>query len=212
MNWQSFHEQEEQKEYFRRLTKSLRDERKKFTVYPPETKVYRAFSLTPFSEVKVVILGQDPYHGEGQADGLAFSSLVPPPSLRNIFKELHSDLEVNTPLNGDLSSWAKEGVLLLNTQLTVRANKANSHKGIGWETYTDNVIKYISENKDYVVFILWGKNAQSKEKLIANRHGVIKSVHPSPLAAYRGFFGSKPFSKTNELLQANNYSPIKWVK
>lgn len=182
-------------------------------IYPQYENIFRALSLTPFDSVKVVIIGQDPYHGEGEANGLAFSlneDVKITPSLRNIFKELQNDLNI-VRNNKDLSSWAEQGVLLLNSILTVEKDKPLSHKNIGWEDITDNIIKYISDNKKNVVFILWGNNAQKKEKLIdLNKHLVIKSAHPSPLSASRGFFGSKPFSKTNNYLKKNNQSVIDW--
>ena len=182
-------------------------------IYPQYENIFRALSLTPFNSVKVVIIGQDPYHGEGEANGLAFSlneDVKITPSLRNIFKELQNDLNI-VRNNKDLSSWAEQGVLLLNSILTVEKDKALSHKNIGWEDITDYIIRYISDNKKNVVFILWGNNAQKKEKLIdLNKHLVIKSAHPSPLSASRGFFGSKPFSKTNNYLKKNNQSVIDW--
>ena len=182
-------------------------------VYPEYKNIFKALELTPYEKVKVVILGQDPYHGEGEANGLAFSlneSVKITPSLRNIFKELKNDLNVDKT-NKDLSSWAKQGVLLLNTILTVEKDIPLSHKNIGWEKITDYLIKYISDNKSNVVFILWGNNAIKKECLIDNnKHLILKSVHPSPLSASRGFFGSKPFSKTNEYLKKNNQSVIDW--
>ncbi|MDT3993626.1 uracil-DNA glycosylase, partial [Mammaliicoccus fleurettii] len=183
------------------------------TIYPDRENIYQAFDLTPLDRVKVVILGQDPYHGPNQAHGLAFSVQPDakfPPSLRNIYKELEEDIgcKRETP---HLQDWANEGVLLLNTVLTVEAHKAHSHKDIGWEIFTDEIIKSVSRELDDVVFVLWGKPAQSKIKLIdTERHHIIQSVHPSPLSAYRGFFGSKPFSKTNEYLTSNEKEPIKW--
>lgn len=175
------------------------------TIYPPKTKIFEAFSLTSPEEVKVIILGQDPYHGEGQANGLSFSvnrDQKLPPSLKNIFKELEDDLKIKAPNHGDLSSWAKKGVLLLNTVLTVEKSKAASHRGKGWESFTDNVIKNLSLNKKGLVFILWGSPAQKKKILIDNsKHLILESVHPSPLSSYRGFFGSKPFSMSNNYLK-----------
>ncbi len=182
--------------------------------YPPKTNVFRAFELTPFENIKVVILGQDPYHGEGEANGLAFSvnkGIKLPPSLRNIYKELEEDLGIEAPKHGDLSDWAKEGVLLLNSILTVEKDKPASHRNVGWERYTDSIIKEISEKKEHIVFILWGNFAQSKEYLIdRKKHIVIKSPHPSPFSARKGFFGSKPFSRTNQYLIRNNIKPINW--
>lgn len=183
------------------------------TVYPDRENIYQAFDLTSFNDVKVVILGQDPYHGPNQAHGLAFS-VQPgakfPPSLRNIYKELESDIGCRR-MSPHLQDWAREGVLLLNTVLTVEAHQAHSHKKIGWETFTDEIIKNISEHLENVVFILWGKPAQSKTKLIdQNKHHIIHSVHPSPLSAHRGYFGSKPFSKTNAFLESKGIQPINW--
>ena len=194
----------------------LKSEYSAHTIYPSMYDIFNAFKLTPFSKVKVVILGQDPYHGEGQAMGLSFS--VPknkelPPSLKNIYKELKDDLGVNPPDSGDLTAWAKQGVLLLNTVLTVRAGMANSHAGKGWEILTDDVIKKISGGRKNVVFILWGNNARSKKSLIdKSKHLSLESAHPSPLSAYNGFFNSKPFSKTNTYLSARGIEPIDWSK
>lgn len=183
-------------------------------VFPPYEEIFKALTLTPFEKIKVVILGQDPYHGEGEANGLAFSvnkGIKLPPSLRNIFKELKDDVGVDTPNHGDLSSWAKQGVLLLNSILTVEKDKPASHRNIGWEEYTDSIIKEISNKKEHTVFILWGNYAQSKEYLIdTNRHLVIKSTHPSPFSARKGFFGSKPFSRTNEYLSKHGIPIIDW--
>lgn len=182
-------------------------------IYPKRDNIFRAFNLTPFDKVKVVIIGQDPYHGEGEANGLAFSlndDVRITPSLRNIFKELESDLKIKRE-NKDLSGWAKQGVLLLNAILTVEKDRPLSHKDLGWEKITDYIIKYISDNKEKVVFILWGNYAKEKKKLIdLNKHFIIESNHPSPLSASRGFFGSKPFSKTNDYLIKNNQSVIDW--
>ena len=176
--------------------------------------MYNCFKFTPFNELKVVLLGQDPYHNEGQAHGLCFSvqdGIPFPPSLVNIFKELKSDLGCDLPSSGNLTKWAKEGVLLMNTSLTVRAHQANSHSKCGWAWFTDSVIKIISEQKETVVFILWGGNARSKKPLIdTKKHYIIESAHPSPLSAYSGFFGSQPFSKTNEYLRSKNIAPIDW--
>lgn len=184
------------------------------TIYPQEENVFQALKLTPLEEVRVVILGQDPYHGENQAQGLAFS--VPddqklPPSLRNIFKELSDDLGIPSPKKGDLTSWAKQGVLLLNTVLTVEAGKAGSHHNRGWEAFTDEVLKAVNKEKKNVVFILWGSPAQKKASLIdESRNLILRSAHPSPLSSYRGFFGSKPFSKTNEYLRSHGLREIRW--
>lgn len=201
-------------DYFAELKEILLAEKKKYVVYPPSPLIFNAFNSTPFDEVKVVIIGQDPYHGEGQAHGLAFS--VPdrvafPPSLRNIFKELHDDIGMVIPESGNLSKWAKEGVLLLNASLTVRANQAASHANIGWTRFTDAAIKALSEKKEHLVFILWGNYAIAKESLIDHsKHLVLKGVHPSPLSASRGFFGCRHFSKANQYLEQNGIKPINW--
>ena len=201
-------------ENYAKIREFLKSEYSAHTIYPSMYDIFNAFKLTPFSKVKVVILGQDPYHGEGQAMGLSFS--VPknkelPPSLKNIYKELKDDLGVNPPDSGDLTAWAKQGVLLLNTVLTVRAGMANSHAGKGWEILTDDVIKKISGDRKNVVFILWGNNARSKKSLIdKSKHLILESAHPSPLSAYNGFFNSKPFSKTNTYLSARGIEPIDW--
>lgn len=203
-------------ENYAKIREFLKSEYSAHTIYPSMYDIFNAFKLTPFSKVKVVILGQDPYHGEGQAMGLSFS--VPknkelPPSLKNIYKELNDDLGVNPPDSGDLTAWAKQGVLLLNTVLTVRAGMANSHAGKGWEILTDDVIKKISGGRKNVVFILWGNNARSKKSLIdKSKHLILESAHPSPLSAYNGFFNSKPFSKTNTYLSARGIEPIDWSK
>ncbi len=200
-------------ENYKKIRSFLKSEYSSHTIYPNMHDIFNCFKLTPYSNVKAVILGQDPYHEVGQAQGVSFS--VPsgvkfPPSLQNIFKELKSDLNYPTPNSGDLTKWAKEGVLLLNTVLTVREGQANSHKNCGWMTFTDEVIKLISQKQTPVVFILWGGNARSKKPLIDKRHHIIESAHPSPLSAYNGFFGSKPFSKTNEYLINDNLTPINW--
>ena len=182
------------------------------TIYPPGKQIFAAFDATPFDKVKVVILGQDPYHGPGQANGLCFSvnrGVKPPPSLVNIFKELQADLNIPIPTHGDLSAWAQQGILLLNATLTVRAHEAGSHQNKGWEIFTDKTIQAISKNKTNVVFILWGRYAQSKLTLIdESKHHVIASAHPSPLSAHNGFLGSKPFSKTNAYLISKGIAPI----
>ena len=192
----------------------LAEKNKGKRVYPPGSQIFNAFNLTPFEKVKVVILGQDPYHGPGQAHGLSFSvpqGIPQPPSLVNIFKELKSDLGIDPPKHGNLESWAKQGVLLLNAVLTVNEAEAASHKNAGWEKYTDAVIKTISDRKEHVVFILWGRFAQNKETLIdSHKHFIIKSAHPSPLSAYAGFFGSKPFSKANAYLRELGIEEIDW--
>jgi uracil-DNA glycosylase len=202
------------KEYFVKLTDFVKNKYKEAVVYPPPGKIFEAFNLCPFERVKVVILGQDPYHGPNQAHGLSFS--VPegqqrPPSLLNIYKELNNDLGIQPRQNGNLTHWAEQGVFLLNAILTVEDSKPASHQNMGWETFTDAVIKTISDKKDHVVFILWGAYAQKKGLIIdESKHFIIKSVHPSPLSASRGFFGSKPFSKTNEFLSAHGIEPITW--
>lgn len=198
---------------FTKMRQTINERYKSGEVYPPEEEIYTAFELTPFNSIKAVILGQDPYHGKGQSHGLAFSvneGIKIPPSLRNMYKELDSDLGV-VRTTGNLSDWAKEGVLLLNTVLTVDAGDANSHRGLGWEKFTDDIIRTISDHHEHVVFILWGKPAQTKTKLIdTNKHRIITSVHPSPLSAYRGFFGSRPYSQTNEYLESKGRGAIDW--
>ncbi|MEN8147029.1 MAG: uracil-DNA glycosylase [Campylobacterota bacterium] len=214
-SWKERLAEEFKKEYYKRLILFLREEDTAHTVYPPKGKRFNAYNTTPFEKVKVVIIGQDPYHGAGQAHGLAFSvqeGVAHPPSLKNIFKELHDDTGCAVPKNGTLTHWAEEGVFLLNTVLTVRASEAHSHKGEGWEHFTDATISLISEQKEHVVFVLWGKPAQQKAALIdESRHLILRAPHPSPLSSYRGFFGSKPFSKTNDYLRANGISPIDWT-
>lgn len=213
-DWDSVLESEFKKEYFYNLLKFVQGEYDKKTVFPPKKEVFKAFRYTPYKDVKVVILGQDPYHGEGEAEGLCFSvksGIRKPPSLNNIFKELESDIGCTIPVDGSLVPWAKQGVLLLNAVLTVIKDQAASHKNIGWETFTDEVIKKINEKDEPVVFILWGGFARSKKKFITNpKHFIVESAHPSPLSAYNGFFGSKPFSKTNDFLIKNNLKPIDW--
>ena len=213
MDWQEiFHNIKEQHD-FSEMEAFLEEAYQNTTVYPARENVYQAFDLTPLDNVKVVILGQDPYHGPNQAHGLAFSVQPDakfPPSLRNIYKELESDIGCKRT-SPHLQDWAKEGVLLLNTVLTVEAHKAHSHKNIGWEIFTNEIIKSISRELEDVVFILWGKPAQEKIKLIdTERHHIIKSVHPSPLSAHIGFFGSKPFSETNQFLKSKGKEPINW--
>ena len=201
------------KNYFEKIIDNVNKKYMDKVIYPERDNIFRAFNLTPFDKVKVVIIGQDPYHGEGEANGLAFSlndDVRITPSLRNIFKELESDLKIKRE-NKDLSGWAKQGVLLLNAILTVEKDRPLSHKDLGWEKVTDYIIKYISDYKENVVFILWGNYAKEKKKLIdLNKHYIIESNHPSPLSASRGFFGSKPFSKTNDYLIKNNQSVIDW--
>lgn len=202
------------KDYFIKLTDFVRNEYKNTTVYPPGKLIFNAFNLCPFDKVKVVIIGQDPYHGQGQAQGLCFSvnNGIPfPPSLINIFKEIQSDLGTPIPTSGSLIRWAEQGVLLLNATLTVRAHQAGSHQNHGWEQFTDAAIHSLAEEKENLVFILWGSYAQKKGAFIDRRkHLVLQSVHPSPLSAYAGFFGNKHFSKTNEYLTAHGKEPIKW--
>jgi uracil-DNA glycosylase len=213
-SWKSRLQDEFHASYFNELKSFLTDEKLAGKViYPPGQKIFSAFEYTPFEKVKVVILGQDPYHGTGQAHGLSFSvpdGVAPPPSLMNMFKELRDDLGIPVPKKGNLEKWAKQGVLLLNATLTVQANTAGSHQGKGWEQFTDAVIRKISEEKKGVVFLLWGKFAQSKEKLIdTSKHFVLKAAHPSPLAG-GAFFGCRHFSKTNELLVQQSLVPIDW--
>ncbi len=201
---------------YARLHEFLKQEYFNRTVYPSMYDIFNSMKLTAFSDIKAVILGQDPYHEEGQAMGLSFSvpkGVMKPPSLVNIFKEIENELDVKMPESGDLTGWAKQGVLLLNTVLTVRAHAANSHKGKGWEEFTDGIIKKISDGKDNVVFILWGANARSKKALIdQSKHCVLESAHPSPLSAYNGFFGCGHFVKANEYLIKHGVKPIEWSK
>lgn len=203
-----------EKPYFAGLKSFLLEEKKLYRIYPPGNRIFAAFDYTPFSKVKVVILGQDPYHGDGQAHGLCFSvpdGIALPPSLVNIYKELNTDLGILIPKSGNLEKWAKQGVLLLNATLTVRANQAGSHQRQGWEIFTDEVIRQLSSRHTGLVFILWGSYAQAKETLIdTSRHFILKAVHPSPLSVYRGFFGCQHFSKTNELLNSAGKEPIDW--
>lgn len=203
-----------QDENYKKIREFLKREYTHHVVYPDMYDIYNCFKLTPLAQVKAVILGQDPYHNEGQAHGLCFSvqeGVPMPPSLVNIFKELHDELGCTLPRSGDLSKWAKEGVLLLNTALTVRAHHANSHKDCGWTWFTDNVIRIVSERREHVVFILWGANARSKKPLIdASRHLVLECAHPSPLSAYNGFFGCGHFKKANAYLTAHGEAPIDW--
>ena len=208
--WIDFIRTEQEKKYFVQLNEFLKNEYEHQAVFPKLSDVYNVFK-TEIEDIKVVILGQDPYHNPNQANGLAFSSKKIPPSLRNIFKELHSDLGVEIPVEGDLSHWQDEGVFLLNTILTVRKNEPLSHQKRGWETFTDNVIKHISKNTTNTVFILWGANARSKKELISGTHLILESAHPSPLSARRGFFGSKPFSQCNEYLVNNGKKSVDWA-
>ena len=212
--WLEVLSDEFKKPYFSSLKEFLLEEKRHYRIFPKGSNIFSAFHMTAFKDIKVVILGQDPYHGEGQAHGLCFSvqeGIVHPPSLKNIFKELHDDIGCEIPRNGMLTHWAEEGVFLMNTVLTVRASQANSHRGRGWEHFTDAVIQKISDEKEHVVFILWGRPAQMKVSLIdATKHLILKAPHPSPLSSFRGFFGSKPFSKTNTYLQSHGIEPIHW--
>lgn len=212
--WQPYLEEETEKLYFKDLEKSLTTAYKKRKVYPEPEDIFRALELTPFEDIKVVILGQDPYHGEGQANGLAFSvqgNIKIPPSLLNIFKEIHTDVDGIIPQSGNLDHWAQQGVLLLNSTLTVEDGEAGSHQNWGWETFTDTIIQRISDEREHVVFLLWGKPAQAKEPLIdTSKHLILKATHPSPLSARRGFFGSKHFSQTNEYLKSHGKEEIFW--
>lgn len=214
-SWKEVLKQEFNKPYFLQVAAHLKTEKASgVTVYPPGSLIFNAFNTTPFNDVKVVILGQDPYHGPGQAHGLSFSvpdGVPPPPSLVNIYKELHADIGIPIPKTGNLTKWAKQGVFLLNAMLTVRANEPASHSKIGWMDFTDAVIRKISDEKKGVVFLLWGKFAQEKQVLIdETKHHVLKAAHPSPFSADKGFFGCKHFSKTNEILVAQGLTPIDW--
>jgi uracil-DNA glycosylase len=214
-SWQPHLAAEFAQPYIAKLKAFLTAERAAHTIYPPEPQVFRALELTPFERTTVVILGQDPYHGWGQAHGLAFSvqpGVKPPPSLMNMYKELEADLGIARPTTGFLEPWAQQGVLLLNTALTVRANEANSHAKQGWEPLTDAIIRAVANRADPAIFVLWGANAQKKIKLIdTTRHTIIQSAHPSPLSAHNGFFGSKPFSRINAALAEQGKQPIKWA-
>jgi len=213
-DWNPILRQEFNKPYWVELQNYILDQRASHMVFPAHPDVFRAFHLTSFATLKVVILGQDPYHGVGQANGLCFSvspGVSFPPSLQNIFKELEDDLGVSKPQSGDLAAWAEQGILLLNTTLTVRQGAPASHQGKGWETFTDEVIRCISQKKEKIVFVLWGASARRKKSLIdVTKHTCIESVHPSPLSAYRGFFGSKPFSRINQLLRQQGITEIDW--
>lgn len=214
--WQKLLSSELEKPYMSDLWDFLQQERESGKViYPSNDDIFAALNLTPFNQVKVVILGQDPYHGPNQAHGLSFSvkpGVKIPPSLVNIFKELKEDMGIEAPQNGMLNNWAEQGVLLLNNVLTVEDGKAGSHHLMGWEKFTDKIIEVLNEKKENLVFILWGSPAQKKAaKVDESKHFILKSVHPSPLSSYRGFFGSKPFSKTNEFLTSKNITPIQWV-
>jgi uracil-DNA glycosylase len=213
-SWKKELKDEFAKPYFTHLKQFLVEERKQHTIYPPGKLIFSAFNHTPFSNVEVVILGQDPYHGPGQANGLCFSvsdGITMPPSLVNIFKEIRNDLGYEIPFTGNLERWADQGVLLLNAMLTVRANEPGSHQGKGWETFTNSVIRHISVHKKGIVFLLWGKYAQAKESLIdSSKHHILKAAHPSPFSVHNGFFGCKHFSKTNELLRQQGKTEIDW--
>lgn len=213
-SWDIYLKEEFQKDYFKELLKQVQKEYKEKTCYPPQNEIFNAFRYTKYEDLKVVILGQDPYHGLNQAEGLSFSvknTVSRPPSLQNIFKELEADLNIKVSNNNSLVPWAKEGVLLLNAVLTVEEKKPASHQNFGWEKFTDAVIEIINKKENPVVFILWGNYARSKKKIITNSiHYVIESPHPSPFSAYHGFFGSKPFSKTNNFLVSHNIKPINW--
>ena len=212
-DWAYILKEEMEKPYFQKLEHFVIEQYEQKTVYPPKEKIFAALEYTPFDKVSVVILGQDPYHGPNQAHGLSFSvekHVKIPPSLKNMYKELQDDLQISPPNHGNLIKWATQGVLLLNTVLTVEAGKANSHKNQGWEQFTDAIIQKLAERKEPVIFVLWGAPAQKKEQLIGrnSQHTIIKAPHPSPLSAYRGFFGSKPYSQINTIL---NDHPIDWT-
>ena len=215
MNWKDIIENEQQKPYYGKLKEEIDKRYENSIVFPEKQNIFKAFSLTPFDNLKVVILGQDPYHGFGQAQGLSFSTpsnIKNPPSMVNILKEINDDLGKKSVCeDGDLTPWAKQGIMLLNTILTVEQGLAKSHHNLGWEIFTDNIIKYISDNKENVIFLLWGSPAISKTKLIdKNKHFILTAPHPSPLSVYRGFYGCKHFSKTNEILKKLNKEEIIW--
>lgn len=213
-SWKVALNDEFESDYFYDLKEFLIEDKKEYTIYPTENFIFNALNKTDFDDVKVVILGQDPYHGAGQAHGLSFSvqfGVKSPPSLVNIYKELKTDLGIAIPSHGNLDKWAAQGVLLLNATLTVRANQAGSHQGKGWEKFTDSLIRKLSETKTGIVFLLWGRFAQAKESLIdTNKHYILKAAHPSPFSAYNGFFGCKHFSKTNEILHQHGFKEIDW--
>ncbi len=212
-SWKPILQSEFDQPYFKELSKFLHEAYETKTIYPPKQQVFSAFA-TDLSNIKVVIIGQDPYHEPRQANGLAFSvhkGVQFPPSLRNIFKEIHDDIGIPIPDSGDLTRWAKQGVMLLNNTLTVEAHMAGSHRGKGWEIFTEHIIEYLNENRPHLVFILWGRDARSKKTMIdQSKHFIIESAHPSPLSAHNGFFGSKPFSKCNTKLKEWQLEPIKW--
>lgn len=213
-DWDIYLKEEYNKDYFKKLIDFVNKEYKEKTIYPPKNEIFNALRHTPYKDVKVVILGQDPYHGEHQAEGLSFSvknGIRKPPSLQNIFKELNDDLRIPFPETSSLIPWADQGVLLLNAVLTVEANMAASHKDKGWEIFTDKIIELLDKKEEPIVFILWGSFARNKKMLITNKnHYIVESAHPSPLSAYNGFFGSKPFSKTNNFLISKGLKPIDW--
>jgi uracil-DNA glycosylase len=213
-SWKKLLKDELQADYFRKLIEFVKSEKEEETIYPTGSRIFAAFDHTPVKNVKVVIIGQDPYHGPDQANGLCFSvssGIKPPPSLRNIFKELTEDVNFQSTGNGDLKSWANQGVLLLNATLTVRSAQPGSHQKMGWERFTDTAIKCISEERSGIIFLLWGKIAQNKENLIVdNDHLILKAAHPSPFAAYNGFFGCKHFSKANAFLRKKGKTEIDW--
>lgn len=212
--WKSILNDEIKKDYYQQLAQFLETEYSNDIIFPKKENIFKALEATPFADVQVVILGQDPYHGDNQAHGLSFSVLPGekiPPSLKNMYKELASDLEIEESNTGYLMPWAKQGILLLNTVLTVRKGQANSHKGKGWETFTDAIIQTLNKRDDPIIFVLWGKPAQQKKKMIdTNKHFFVEAPHPSPLSAYRGFFGSQPFSQINTLLEKQGKNPINW--
>ncbi len=213
-DWLAALQPEFKKPYYKELFQKVNEAYRTQRVFPPADDIFNAFHLTPLKNVKVVILGQDPYHEEGQAHGLCFSvkpDVEIPPSLVNIYQELHDDLGCTIPNHGYLKKWAEQGVLMLNTVLTVQAHRANSHRGIGWEEFTDAAIRALNEQDRPIVFILWGRPAQMKKKMLTNpKHLILEAPHPSPLSAYRGFFGSKPFSRTNRFLEEHGVAPIDW--
>ncbi len=213
-NWDNILQEEYQQEYFKNIVDFINKEYREKTIFPPKSRILRALNLTDYNDVKVVILGQDPYHGDHEANGLAFAvsnGIKLPPSLQNIYKELYDDLKIPIANVGNLECWAKEGVLLLNAVLTVEKDKAASHKDVGWQNFTDAIIKKINDKDTPVVFILWGNFARSKKAYITNpKHYIIESTHPSPFSAHHGFFGSKPFSKANNFLKKNNIKEIDW--
>lgn len=213
-DWDEHLRDEFASEYFQEIMAFLEDEYAQHQVYPPKQDIFNALRYTPYAGVKLALLGQDPYHGAGQAHGLCFSvraGVALPPSLKNIFKELQSDIYIDTPPSGELTAWAKRGVLLLNTALTVREGQANSHKAIGWTTFTDAIIRKLNEREQPLVFLLWGSNARSKKALITNpQHLILEAVHPSPLSAHNGFFGCQHFSKANQFLFDHGIAPVNW--